>query len=183
MLLAQRTQIADKLNQLARLVRPSKTEGNPIVLERKRRILDSHSFSEAADYCACLERAPEADRIERRAFSLAAIIAYARPFSGQRDEHGNREPRSRLKLYRRVLKHDEKYLELHRHVLSLRSEYAAHYDAKRAKVELPQNGEPTQYFALCPLSARRAEDLRVLANTMESEALKREKVLAKSGKE
>lgn len=150
--------------------------------EVERRYLDAHSFEEAIDYLAALEELgdandPDPDEIVRRAFSLAGVVAYARPFSGQDDRHGRREPQAFQELYRGVLNMLPDGQALHEHVKGLRDEYLAHYDAGRAKVERPEGEGPVQYMGPTPLRSGQAKLLRELAGTMATRAFQRAREL------
>lgn len=151
--------------------------------EGERRVLDAHSFDEAVEYLAELERLagdPDPDDVVVKALSMAAVIAYARPFSGQRDRHGRRE-HDFEDLYLEVLEMLDGGRALHDHVLGLRNQYLAHYDAARARVELPEGDGPVRYMAPTPLRPEQAKQLRLLAGTMSSRTLGRARELRSAG--
>lgn len=160
---------------------PHGAEVNAVQRERERRYLDAHSFEEAIDYLAVLERLTDnSDEIVRAALSLAAVVAYTRPFSGQHDRRGNRE-RGFKGLYLEVLDLLPEGPALHEHVMGLRNQYLAHYDAARARVELPEGNGPVHYMAPTPLRPEQAKQIRLLAGTMASRALQRARELGAQG--
>lgn len=94
-------------------------------IECERRLLDHQSFEEAESFAWVL--CPPIEILKtgypediRRAVSVACVVSYARPFSGQRDRFGESERDLRFeKLYRSQLS-DPEDRALHNRMLKLR---------------------------------------------------------------
>ncbi len=75
--------------------------------------------------------------IEARAFALAVVVSYIRPFSGNRDLRGGRDPEDLSFLVEAL---DESGLRIHNELDVARRQVFAHSDAKRHPISTVRPG-------------------------------------------
>ena len=134
-------------------------------IECERRLLDHQSFEEAESFAWVL--CPPIEILKtgypediRRAVSVACVVSYARPFSGQRDRFGESERDLRFeKLYRSQLS-DPEDRALHNRMLKLRHKFFGHADAAGAGSHV--NSRLIRRIPISPaLSGPGSDDLKV----------------------
>ena len=116
-----------------------------------RLLLADSDLSEALQYMKAFDNpASLAYPIEvRRALKVAAIVAYCRPFSGNKGEHGKRTDNLPVSDY--IQPGPEQ--DLHNEVMKLRNELIAHthFDAKPNGIIRQEAGITESYFTMFDL--------------------------------
>lgn len=106
------------------------TPTTKLAAQFNRTRISESDFSEAEDYLSAIR--PEQDMTVQRALLLAAIVAYARPFTKNEDGSGNRAAPFLQASPTKILTPNEQVL--HRRLIALRNEALAHSQHNRKAV-------------------------------------------------
>jgi hypothetical protein len=137
----------------------------------KRLVISYFDLSEARQFLLCLrarDLGTSDEKLYSKALRTALVVAYARPFSGNRGEDGSPDP-----LPERLLKQlTRQQLAVHSRVLELRDKEFAHSDAANASVRISVDRWPDGGPFALPISrVTRAElsheDLRILGTLLD----------------
>ena len=135
----------------------------------ERENINSWDWAHAERYCRAflardLQSMSKTYDDDSRAFTTAIVVTYARPFSGNRDREGRRDPVNAN--YVEAL--EEKARAIHDRIVELRNTAFAHSDAKHHDVQIHETkGDGLTTFSHDPLVPLEKSEVEALLSNIE----------------